>query len=394
MSSTDIQDPDRAWLATLTVLYAEDDTTSREQLSRFMRRRVGRLIEASDGVEGLAKFESERPAIVVTDIQMPHLDGLKMAVEIRRHAPATPVVVTTAFEQVDYLQRAIDLGVDKFVTKPVDTDRFEAALLACARALRAEVLLEAERRSVVEAARAHEREAIGLLAGGMAHDFNNLLQCILGNLELGAPLAEPGSELREMLDDSLASARHAMDLGRWLLTLSEAIPVVQCRAALGPTLRSALTRALWDTQTSLHLELPENLPPTDLDAELMARAFTQVATNAQEAMGGQGTLTCLADAQALGDREVGSLPAGRYLRIRFRDRGPGIPAAILPRIFDPYFTTKARGGVRGLGLGLSLCQAIVRKHRGDIHVTSDPASDANSGAEVTILLPALEFATT
>lgn len=376
-------DLDRAWLLTLTVLYVEDDETTREQLGRFLRRRVGRLVEAADGAEGLARYRTEHPALLITDIQMPNLDGLALAEEIRRQDAGFPIVVTTAFEQIGYLQRSIDAGVDKYVTKPVDTDKLEAALLACARRLRTEALLAHERERALEALRAHEREAIGLLAGGLAHDFNNLLQAIIGGVALGIPLAQPGSELRELLEDALKACLEAGALGGRLLTLCETWPANLSTAPVGPTLRAALATALAGSDTRLRLELPEELPAIPHDAELLGRAFGQLAQNAREAMAGRGLLTVSARLQQLADGEVPSLAAGAYLAVSFKDQGPGIAPQILPRIFDAYFSTKPRGSVRGMGLGLSLSLAVLRKHRGLITAASRPGA----GAELTVFLP-------
>ena len=125
---------DVAFLKSLTVLYVEDDADTREQLSPFLRHRTGTLLTAQDGLEGLELFRQCRPHIVITDIQMPLLDGL----EIRDLDPNVPIVIATAFEQVDYLLRSIEVGVDQFVGKPIDSRRLEVVLLACARRLRGE----------------------------------------------------------------------------------------------------------------------------------------------------------------------------------------------------------------------------------------------------------------
>ncbi|NBC33808.1 MAG: response regulator [Alphaproteobacteria bacterium] len=96
-----------------------------EQLSMFLNRRVGSLYVARNGVEGLAAFGRDRPDIVITDIVMPEMDGLTMAERIKQLDPATPVIVTTAVSETDHLIRAIEIGIDKYVLKPIDT----AALL-------------------------------------------------------------------------------------------------------------------------------------------------------------------------------------------------------------------------------------------------------------------------
>lgn len=377
------RDADRAWLATLTVLYVEDDDVTRDLLTRFLQRRVGRVLGAASGGEGLTLYRAERPAMVVTDIQMPGMDGLAMAEEIRRLDPGVPIVVTTAFEQIGYLERSIEAGIDKYVTKPIDTDKLEAALLACARRHRAEALLVQEHRRELDAARAHEREALGLLAGGMAHDFNNLLQAILGNVDLALPLAEPGTEMRELLDAAMASALSAVDLGRKLLTLSEAWCTGTKAHPIGPALQASLAGALAESAVRLHLQIPADLPEIVHDAELLGRAFVQLTLNAREAMSDRGQLWVAAEARTLTDADVPPLRAGLYLRITFRDEGRGIAPEILPRIFDPYFTTKRRGSVRGTGLGLALCAAIIRKHGG--LVTAAPGPER--GAVFTVYLP-------
>lgn len=126
------------FLSTLTILYVEDDPDAREQLIRFLQHRVGALITAENGAAGLETFVSRRPHIVITDIQMPEMDGLTMAHEIRKLDVAVPIIVVTAFEQTDYLLRSIEIGMDKYVAKPVNPDRLLAALLECANRLAAE----------------------------------------------------------------------------------------------------------------------------------------------------------------------------------------------------------------------------------------------------------------
>jgi signal transduction histidine kinase len=371
--------PDEAWLATLTVLYVEDDPTTRVEFARFLRRRVGRLVEASDGSEGLARFREERPSLVVTDIEMPALDGLAMVEEIRRLDVDVPIVVTTAFEHVDYLRRSIEAGVDKFVTKPVDVDRLEAALAACAHRLRAESLLAGERERELSMREAQKREALGLLAAGMAHDFNNLLQVVLANVDLAASMSNPSTEVANVIDEARKASRHAVQLGKNLRTLSDGFFVNARVTGVGPTLRNALAMR----GSGLRIHLAPELPDVWQDVELLGRAFEQLVQNAHEATVGSGVLSVAGELRQLVEGEVPPLTAGEYLRLTFLDNGPGILPDILTRVFDPYFSTKPRGEVRGMGLGLSLCLAIVRKHGG--HVTA--ASPQGGGALFTVLLP-------
>ncbi|MBZ0092451.1 MAG: diguanylate cyclase [Sulfuricellaceae bacterium] len=113
---------DLTLLKTLSVLYVEDNEDIREQLAQFLRRRVGTLHVAANGQEGLDVFRREQPDIVITDILMPVMDGLKMSEIIKNEEPATPIIVTTAFNEQDYFIKAIDIGIDKYVIKPINTE--------------------------------------------------------------------------------------------------------------------------------------------------------------------------------------------------------------------------------------------------------------------------------
>ena len=135
------------FLKTLSVLYIEDDPDTLKEISAFLGRRVGSLSMASQGAAGLEAFRSARPDLVVTDIQMPIMDGLAMAKAIRDLAPSVPIIVTTAFEQTDYLLRSLEVGIDQYVLKPIMPARLEAALLTCAHRLFTE---EQARRSLAE----------------------------------------------------------------------------------------------------------------------------------------------------------------------------------------------------------------------------------------------------
>ncbi len=107
-------------LKSLSLLYVEDDAATREELAMILQPWVGQLHVASDGLEGLALFTANRPDIVVTDIQMPKINGLVMSGKIRALVPDQPIVVVSAYNDVEYLFKAIELGIDQYITKPVN----------------------------------------------------------------------------------------------------------------------------------------------------------------------------------------------------------------------------------------------------------------------------------
>lgn len=138
---------DVLFLKSLNILYVEDDRETRAQLSEFLMRHVGGVSVAENGEEGLDAFRKRPSDMVVTDILMPVMDGLEMAVEIRKEAPELPIIITTAFQDEEYFLRAIEIGVDGYVLKPTFPRELVKAILKSARLLR-------EKRKVAQT-RAH-----------------------------------------------------------------------------------------------------------------------------------------------------------------------------------------------------------------------------------------------
>lgn len=155
----------RALLKKMTVLYVEDDSETRRQLEQILRRHVGTLWLAENGESGLQAFHDHRPDIVVTDILMPVKGGLAMAQEIRSIDKQISIIVITAFDQADYLRQAIDIGIDKFVTKPVNMELLFQVLEECALRLHNEQQLRL-------AAKVYENSPEGIL---ISDSDNNII---------------------------------------------------------------------------------------------------------------------------------------------------------------------------------------------------------------------------
>lgn len=141
---------DLDFIHTLNVLYVEDEDEVRELLSRFLSRRVARLDIARNGEEGLQAFREREYDAVVTDIKMPKMDGLDMAEHIKATSRSVPIIVVTAFSDRDYLLRAIDLGVDRYVTKPIDPDVLLRAIYEAARVRAQQRELQAAQRRILD----------------------------------------------------------------------------------------------------------------------------------------------------------------------------------------------------------------------------------------------------
>jgi len=129
---------DREFLKTLTILYVEDDEEIFVQTTQFLSRYCANMLTARNGKEGLDAYTTNTPDIIITDIQMPVMDGLTMVEEIRKCDSNVPIVMITAFERPDYLLRAIEANIDKCVSKPTLISKLIDSLTFCAHRLRTE----------------------------------------------------------------------------------------------------------------------------------------------------------------------------------------------------------------------------------------------------------------
>jgi YesN/AraC family two-component response regulator len=108
----------------LSILYVEDEDSIRERLSRFLQRRTQTLYQASNGREGLEMYHEHKPDIIITDIRMPVMDGLSMAEQIRESDSDIPIIITTGHNDEEFFLRSIDIGIDKYIKKPINFKEF------------------------------------------------------------------------------------------------------------------------------------------------------------------------------------------------------------------------------------------------------------------------------
>ncbi len=112
----------------IKVLYVEDDKELLESLSKYLKLIFPYVQTAEDGLKGLKKYEVEKFDIVITDIKMPHMNGIEMIEHIREINPNQEILITTAFSETDYLSRAIDLDISGYIIKPINFDKINATL--------------------------------------------------------------------------------------------------------------------------------------------------------------------------------------------------------------------------------------------------------------------------
>ena len=101
------------------LLYVEDDLMTQEEVSYFLKKYVKELHVAKNGQEGINVFIQNKIDMIITDIQMPKMNGLEMSKKILEINPEIPIAITTAYSDSEYLMQAIELGIDKYILKPL-----------------------------------------------------------------------------------------------------------------------------------------------------------------------------------------------------------------------------------------------------------------------------------
>jgi two-component system cell cycle sensor histidine kinase/response regulator CckA len=230
-------------------------------------------------------------------------------------------------------------------------------------------------------------ESLSTLAGGIAHDFNNILAVILGNIELAQFDVEPETQAGEALSDAVEGCWAATDLTGRFITFSAGGVPRRRTLPMGPLLNETVPLLFSGSNVSCQLQIPENLWSAHVDQAQITQAIHNVVANAKEAMLDGGIVVLRAENMEIKDHGLtmgGIMPKGRYIKMEVQDQGSGIPADQLDRVMDPYFSTKARGTQKGMGLGLSTAFSIVKKHNGFMFL----ASEKSVGTTVSIYLPA------
>ncbi len=236
--------------------------------------------------------------------------------------------------------------------------------------------LKAEAQMLTES----KLQSVGLLAGGIAHDFNNLLTAIVGNLSLARLPGLSREETYPLLADAENAALGAKDLTQQLLTFARGGAPIKKPTQLQELIREACQLALRGSNVQCDCVLASDAWPVEADAGQIRQILNNLVINARQAMAHGGKMEARLENVQLDAAAMPSLSPGKYVKISIRDQGPGIHPEHLPRIFEPYFTTKKTG----TGLGLATVYSVVRKHDGQINVVSEPGK----GTTFEIYLPA------
>jgi len=234
-------------------------------------------------------------------------------------------------------------------------------------------------------------ESVGTLTGGIAHDFNNMLGAIVINSEMALLGLPVGSGIHNNLDLILKSAIRGRDLVRQMLLFSRKSEKKQEVISLIPLIKETFKLLRSSLPATIQMKL---LQETEFDTvygdpSQIQQVVMNLCTNAAHAMRGKtGVIDISLQATTLGlmDLPEADMEPGEYVILSVKDTGSGMDAEVKKRIFEPFFTTKSVG--EGTGLGLSVVYGIVKGHRGNITVYSEPGK----GSIFRVYLPKVDTA--
>jgi len=387
------------------ILVIDDEEAARFGIRKVLEKEQYQVDLAGNGQEALQKIREFSPHVVISDINMPHMDGITLLKEMGGLEAPPPVILITAHGSESMAVQGLRAGAYDYLAKPFEVDDLRKAVRNAAEKQR---LLESNRRyfadlektlielknSQTERIQAEKMAALGRLVAGVAHEVNSPLGALSSAIDTfgrayvritelfssdasqagGGPVAEKTASLKSTLEQTLHVAQEAcqrMDsLIRTMRRFANLDHAPLRRADIRDCLESTL--ALLNHELRGEIRIVKDFGSTaniECYPLELNQLFTCLLMNSIEAISGAGEI------------RIRTWQTQDCLMIRIVDSGRGIAGEDIEKIFDPGFTTKGVGV--GTGLGLPTCQKIVEKHRGTIEIESQPGA----GTVVTLNLP-------
>jgi signal transduction histidine kinase len=406
------EDPKLEFNSEIGVLVCDDNAEIRSILTEIIVLEPGlRFVgHACDGTDVVAKATLLQPDLIILDLAMPNRSGLDALPELAIAAPHAKTIVLSAYSAASMVDEAIRRGAVSYVEKGNQmVDELLAAMHAAfathapAAAALDDVVFLTERyqletanrpqaeangssedlRARAESSRrqALRLEVIGRATAGVAHDFDNLLAAVRGFAQLGQR-STVDEKTHRYFAEIESAGRKAGELTRQLTAFAGPHDLAPTTVDLNEIVEglSSLLQQLLPGNIDLCFALSTQPVPVFVDRGQLEQVLVNLIVNGHDAIDGVGTITISTTTidPVRGEHDARVTPTG-WLQVS--DTGSGIPAEVVPRIFEPFFSTKAPEA--GSGLGLATAHGIVSESGGDILVDTSPA-----GTTMTIALPA------
>ena len=377
-----------------TILVVEDDTG----LLLLIGKNLGRLGYAtalfSNEEKAMERILFNPPQLLMLDYQLATMTGREFLETLSTKCTLPPFIIMTGHGNETIAVKMMKLGaIDYLIKDHVFLDLLPSVVEQAMDNIKTQqklVVAEREKAALQEQLKQSQKmEAIGTLAGGIAHDYNNLLSVILGNIELAEEDAATGSSEAKSLSEAKKATMRAAALTNKFITFSSGGSPVKQAIRPQEFFKDTASIALSGSNIQCDFSIDQDLRMFKIDIGQMSQAIGNIITNSREAMPQGGCIRLMVhnlSAEQMAQETGLTLPGELFVKISIADQGKGIPKEILANIFDPYFSTKERGEQKGMGLGLTIADSIIKKHGGHIQVESEEGK----GTTVSIYLPVLQ----
>ncbi len=361
------------------VLVVDDNADLVDNLTEILDGAGYSVRGASTCAAALTLARDEGFDVALVDLRLPDGDGTALAPQLKEVSPDGEVVLLTGFATLESAVAAVRAGACAYLVKPCATQEL---LVTVEQAMR-QVRLHGEKRDLSRRAQMAEKlAAVGTMTAGLSHEIRNPLNAAALQLsvlerriqrlqrdtqrQLLEPLTLVKDEIRRLdhiLEDFLQFARPRDFAARQVDVVAVITKVLDLLGGEAERRNVRLERTL------------EPVPPVAGDEERLRQVLVNLGLNALEAVreGGLVRVSCRTES---GPPE---LPGEAHVAVLVDDDGEGVPPEARDRIFEPFYTSKAKGS----GLGLSIVHAIVAQHGGRIRVEQSP----DGGARFAITLP-------
>ena len=336
--------------------------------------------------------------IILVEDELPGMSGLDFCKELQAREVPLPKLLLLEKERAHLELEALESGVNDCIIKdqkkdylhrlPLVVRRVTLNFQNCIVRKHAESALREIQEKFLkkqeELLKSKNMESIGILAGGIARDFNNYLTSIMGNIAIAKLSLDNTRKIHRALNRAEETSIKAADLAAKLLTFSEGGEPITRKNSITDIIRNTLDYHFKNTPVTFQYNSEKKTWPVCGDESQLTQVIYNILLNAVQAIPGEGEVIIETENVSLAQPNEFSLTPGNYVKISVKDNGVGIPAKNLDKIFDPFFSTKEAITHEGVGMGLSISQSIIKKHKGTITVDSTEGK----GTTVTIVIPA------
>lgn len=362
------------------ILVVDDENGPRQSLRMLLKEDY--QVHLADGVcSALEILEQEPVDVIITDIRMPHQNGLDLLREAKRRCADIQVIILTGYGQLDTAVAAIDGGAFAYIEKPFDNAVILEKIQSCLKKQRQERTRRALEYLALEANRF---ETMGYLVTGAMHDLGTPLSVIATNIDLllnrldemfGESPCSRLEDTRKRLETMQNQVKHCSDLVRTTMSFIRRAPGSSPSVSLNNVIEMCLDVArpfLVNHCVAAQMELAPGLPNFEGDLVMVRQAVLNLIYNASQAMRDQTEPRQI---------RLRTWTEPGYIGLSVEDTGPGVPAEYRERIFETLFTTK---GKHGTGLGLTVVKHVMEQHNGEVWLEQPPLR----GARFVLRFPA------